>query len=50
MTEFLTNNSIYLVLTITLIIWIGLAITIFNLDRKVTRLENIITNNNTENK
>jgi len=49
MTEFLTNNSIYLVLIITLIIWIGLALVIFNLDKKVTHLENIITNTNKEN-
>ena len=49
MSEFLTNNSIYLVLIITLIVWIGLAFLLFNLDKKVTRLEKIITNTNTEN-
>jgi len=49
MTEFLTNNSIYLVLTITLIIWLGLAIVLFNLDKKITRLEKNINNINSEN-
>lgn len=49
MTEFLTNNSIYLVLIITLIIWIGLAFVMFNLDKKITRLEKSIDNTNSEN-
>lgn len=48
MTDFLTNNSIYIVLIITLIIWLGLAVLIFNLDKKVIKLENIINNNNEE--
>lgn len=48
MTEFLTNNSIYIVLIITLIIWFGLALLIFNLDRKVNKLENSFNNINEE--
>ncbi|MFH1050780.1 MAG: CcmD family protein [bacterium] len=49
MTEFLTDNSIYLVLIISLIIWLGLAYVMFSLDRKITRLEKNITNINSEN-
>ena len=49
MTEFLTNNSIYLVLLITLIIWIGLSFVLFNLDKKITHLEKTINNINSEN-
>ncbi|ROL61293.1 CcmD family protein [Bacteroidetes/Chlorobi group bacterium ChocPot_Mid] len=48
MTEFLTNNSIYIVLIITLIIWFGLAFLIFNLDSKVKKLENSFNNSNEE--
>ncbi len=39
MIEFFENHSIYIVLVVVLIIWTGLFIFIFNLDRKVSRLE-----------
>lgn len=39
MEEFLHKNSIYLVLGIALMIWFGLAIYLFMIDRKVTKLE-----------
>lgn len=37
--EFLDNNSIYLVLIIALVIWIGLFTYIFKIDKKIKKLE-----------
>ncbi|HRP01827.1 MAG TPA: CcmD family protein [Candidatus Kapabacteria bacterium] len=48
MEEFLHNNAIFLVLFIALIIWTGLGIFLFNIDRKVTKLE-IICNDKLNN-
>lgn len=45
MEEFLHKNSIYLVLGIALMIWFGLAIYLFIIDRKVTKLEKIVDYN-----
>jgi CcmD family protein len=42
--EFLTNNSIYVVLLITLVIWIGLGFFLFSLDGKVSKLEKVVIN------
>ncbi len=45
MEEFIHNNSIFLVLSIALIIWFGLAIYLFAIDKKVTNLEKKINRN-----
>lgn len=39
MEEFLHNNSVFLVLAIALIIWAGIAVYIFAVDKKLTKLE-----------
>ncbi len=48
MTEFLTNNSIYLVFFITLIIWLGISYFLIRIDMKLTKLEKDIVSNNKE--
>ncbi len=42
MEEFLHNNSIYIVLGIALIIWFGIAIYLFMIDNKLSKLEKTI--------
>lgn len=37
--QYLEQNSIYIVLLISLIIWLGIFVFIFKLDRKVKKLE-----------
>ena len=37
--EFLDKNSIYIVLIIALIIWIGLFTYVFKIDKKIKKLE-----------
>jgi len=37
--NFLEQNSLYVVLIITLLIWIGIFSYIYKIDRKITRLE-----------
>jgi cytochrome c-type biogenesis protein CcmE len=39
MFEFLTNNQLYVVLIVVLIIWLGLLLVLINLDKKITKLE-----------
>ncbi len=39
-----SSNAIYIVMSVVLIVWIGLAIFIFYLDRKVTRIEKNLNN------
>ncbi len=39
MYDFLTNNALYVVLVIVLVIWIGLFSYIWKIDREVKRLE-----------
>jgi CcmD family protein len=39
MENFLHNNSLFLVLAIALIIWVGIAIYVYAIDKKVSRLE-----------
>lgn len=39
MTNFLTENSIYLVMIIALIIWLGLSFYMIVIDKKVSQLE-----------
>jgi CcmD family protein len=42
--EFLEYNSIYVVLFITLVIWLGLGYFMWSIDRKVSKLEKIVIN------
>ena len=39
MNEYLQQNSLYLVMIIVVIIWAGMSIFLFSIDRKVNRLE-----------
>jgi len=39
MYEFLTQNQMYIVLCITLLIWIGIVWYLMCIDKKITRLE-----------
>lgn len=42
MYQFLVNNTVYVVLTIVLIIWFGLAFYLFKIDKKLKKIEKII--------
>ena len=44
MIEFLTENSIYLVFIITLVIWLGIGYFLFNFDNKLKKLEQDFNN------
>ncbi len=37
--EFFQTNQLYVVLAIALIIWIGLFVYLFSMDRKISKLE-----------
>lgn len=37
--EFLSSNSIYIVLAIVLIIWAGISVYLFKIDSKLSKLE-----------
>ncbi len=37
--EFFQTNQLYVVLSIALIIWIGLFVYLFSIDRKISKLE-----------
>jgi len=39
MSDFLVQNQIYIVLIIVLVIWLGLIIYLFSLERKIMELE-----------
>lgn len=41
MFDFLSDNSIYVVLLIALIIWLGVFLYLFNLEKKLNKLESI---------
>lgn len=41
MEKFLTENQMYIVLGVVLLVWIGIAVYLFRLDKRVTELENI---------
>lgn len=41
MFDFLSDNSIYVVLIIALIIWLGVFLYLFNLEKKLNKLESI---------
>lgn len=43
MLDFLIQNSIYVVLIIVLIIWTGLFIYLFRLDKKLSELEKLLS-------
>jgi CcmD family protein len=42
MYNFLENNALYIVLGIVLIIWIGISIYLFVIDRKISKLEKTV--------
>jgi CcmD family protein len=46
MEQFLHDNSLYVVLGIALILWFGLGIYMFLIDKKVSKLEKQISTNN----
>ncbi|MGQ9819909.1 MAG: CcmD family protein [Candidatus Kapaibacteriales bacterium] len=46
MYDFLVHNQQYIVLLVVLTIWFGLFILIFRLDKKLSKLEKIINENN----
>lgn len=52
MEEFLTHNQLFIVLIVALIVWLGLIIYLFNIDKKIAIIERKIQNmsNNNENK
>jgi len=37
--NFFANNQLYIVLAIALVIWLGIFVYIFRIDRKLTKLE-----------
>lgn len=39
MFEFLNQNSLFVVLTIALVVWLGIYLYLFQIDRKLKRLE-----------
>ena len=43
MTNFLTENSIFLVMIITLIIWLGISFYMIAIDKKISKLERDFT-------
>ncbi|HXG38628.1 MAG TPA: CcmD family protein [Bacteroidota bacterium] len=42
MEEFLSDNQMYIVLGVVLLVWIGIAAYLLRLDKKVTELENMM--------
>ena len=42
--EFLDKNSMYIVLGIVLIIWAGLSLYLFSIDKKINKLEKSLKN------
>lgn len=43
--EFLEQNTLYIVLIISLMIWIGIAYYLFRIDSKITKLEKMMVEN-----
>ncbi len=39
MDDFLNNNSLYIVLIISLIVWLGIAFSILRVDNRLSKLE-----------
>lgn len=46
--EFLQNNSLYIVLIITVVCWIGIFFYLLNIDKKISKLEEKFNNNKKE--
>ena len=44
MYDFLVNNSIFVVLIISLMIWFGISIFLFTVDNKLSKLEKMVNN------
>lgn len=44
MYDFLVNNSIFVVLIISLMIWFGISIFLFTVDNKLSKLEKMVSN------
>jgi len=42
MVEFLNTNQLYIVLGVVLLIWSGIVVYLFRLDRKITELEKLM--------
>lgn len=40
MMEFLQQNQMYVVLTVVLLIWVGIVVYLWRIDRKVEKIEN----------
>lgn len=40
MMEFLQQNQMYVVLTVVLLIWVGIVLYLWRIDRKVEKIEN----------
>ncbi len=48
MMEFLQNNSLYIVLIISIICWLGIFFYLLNLDKKINNIEKKINNKQKE--
>lgn len=48
MMEFLQNNSLYIVLIISIICWLGIFFYLLNLDKKINKIEKKINNKQKE--
>lgn len=48
MEQFLTDNSIYVVLAIVLIIWFGIGAFLMNIERKISKMEKNMDNHKGE--
>lgn len=46
--EFLQNNSLFIVLIITVVCWIGIFFYLLNIDKKIAKLEEKFNNNKKE--
>lgn len=44
MYDFLVNNSIFVVLIISLMIWLGISFFLFFIDNKLSKLEKMVNN------
>ena len=44
MYDFLVNNSIFVVLIISLMIWFGISFFLFFIDNKISKLEKMVNN------
>lgn len=47
--EFLSQNSIYIVMIIVMIVWIGIFSFLYNMERKIKRLEKEVLKNGVNN-